>query len=360
MKALFLLLFWLVTPLVFLAQEKNLSGLWAGQLSNDSTTIRKDQAFELALTEYKGKVYGYCRSTFIVHDTLYYVLKRVKGTITGTICEVKDDEIVSSNFPGKLDKGVKVVMTFHMNQQDSTWRLDGTWSTVKTKKFYAITGKADLREETNFANSKLLPHLEELRLDKDVPFYAESKKAPVYQHAVAVTSAPVSEKAANNKKADKKESSKTDSKTASSNTTPTSSSSEKTSKSAPVVAKNSAPAAELNNRKMAAPKSYFFEGDSIQLALYDNGEIDGDTVSVLLNGEIIMPKVGLKATAVKHTIAIPANTDSVNIVLYAENLGKYPPNTGLLVVRTGGQVYNVLFSADLQQNAAIVFRRKKE
>jgi hypothetical protein len=47
------------------------------------------------------------------------------------------------------------------------------------------------------------------------------------------------------------------------------------------------------------------------------------------------------------------------LVLYAENLGKYPPNTGLLVVHDGEDTYQVRFSADLQQNASVVFRRKK-
>ena len=58
-----------------------------------TNTVRKDQLFEIALTEYKGKVYGYSRSEFIVNDTLYYILKRVKGTIEGDVCEVTDDEI---------------------------------------------------------------------------------------------------------------------------------------------------------------------------------------------------------------------------------------------------------------------------
>src|SRR5258706_15731898 len=83
-------------PLFFFAQS--LTGLWTGALSNDSATIRKDQSFEIALTEYRGKVYGYSRSEFIVNDTLYYILKRVKGTIEGDLCEVTDDDIISYNF----------------------------------------------------------------------------------------------------------------------------------------------------------------------------------------------------------------------------------------------------------------------
>src|SRR5215203_2120339 len=81
--------FLLLYPLLFHAQT--LTGLWTGALSNDSSTVRRDQSFEIALTEYRGKVYGYSRSEFIVNDTLYYVVKRVKGSIEGDICEVIDD-----------------------------------------------------------------------------------------------------------------------------------------------------------------------------------------------------------------------------------------------------------------------------
>ena len=166
MKTLKLLILSLLFPFVFHAQQ-TLTGLWIGSLSNDSTTVRNDQSYEIALTQYKEKVYGYSRSSFIVRDTLFYVLKRVKGTIDGDVCEIKDDEIVSYNFPGRLDKGVKVVTTFRRNLQDSTWYLSGDWKTNKTKKFYAISGKVELKGETDLSKSKIFPHLEELKLDKD-------------------------------------------------------------------------------------------------------------------------------------------------------------------------------------------------
>jgi len=122
---------------------------------------------------------------------------------------------------------------------------------------------------------------------------------------------------------------------------------------------NASAAAFVQERKMIAPQIVTFKSDSLELSLYDNGEIDGDTVSVLLNGTILLAKQGLKASAIKKTIYIQRGDDEVNLVLYAENLGKYPPNTGLLVVHDGDDVYQLRFSADLQQNAAVVFRRKK-
>jgi len=103
----------------------------------------------------------------------------------------------------------------------------------------------------------------------------------------------------------------------------------------------------------------YFKNDSLILSLYDNGIVDGDTVSVFVNGENIISKQKLKESATKKTIYIPANSDSVQLVLFAENLGTIPPNTGLLTVRDGDDVYQVRFSADLQKNASIILRRKK-
>ena len=114
----------------------------------------KDQLFEIALTEYKRQGLWLFRSEFIVNDTLYYIVKRVKGTIEGDVCEVTDDEIVAYNFRGKLDKGIKVTSTFRRNKSDSTWYLAGTWKTNATKRYYSVTGKVDLEQEKDLTSSK--------------------------------------------------------------------------------------------------------------------------------------------------------------------------------------------------------------
>src|SRR5687767_13974130 len=173
MKNLILMLLFIVAPFSFFGQS--LTGLWMGNLSNDSTSVRQEQSFEIVLTQYKEKVYGYSRNTFIVNDTLYYIVKRVKGSIVGDVCEVKDDHIVSHNFPKKPEKGVKVTSVFIRNKEDSTWSLDGDWKTRKTKKYYSVSGKVDLKEEKDLTASKLFPHLEELGLEKEMPVFVEAQ-----------------------------------------------------------------------------------------------------------------------------------------------------------------------------------------
>jgi hypothetical protein len=126
---------------------------------------------------------------------------------------------------------------------------------------------------------------------------------------------------------------------------------------APVISPTAA--VHVNERKTTAAQEVSFVSDSLLLSLYDNGEIDGDTVSVLMNGELILAKQGLKASAIKKTIYLKPGDTEFTLVLYAENLGKYAPNTGLLVVYDGEERHQVRFSADLQQNAAIIFRKKR-
>ena len=503
-KSFKLIILFLLSPFFIYAQS--LTGLWVGTLGNDSTTVRKDQSFEIALTEYNGKVYGYSRSEFIVDDVLYYIVKRVKGTIEGAVCEVTDDEIISYNFPKQLDKKVKVTSTFRRDKNDSTWHLDGKWKTNVTKKYYSVTGKVDLEQENDLTASKIFPHLEELKLADEVVFYKERKEGtpivkiakpekvqpeyvaktekltaekdaatsnnttivtriepniipvkPTFSNAKGETAAvkdpvvtttntviekkqPVTEPIATTQKIvtnnqpdiastkpvvnktttattplEKKSEVKTeptvkttpkqdvtvnkpqqsttvkqsevvakkpDIKTT---TVPTTTSSikpetvkadavvkitaveKKEPVATPIIPDIKKPdgditlkAASIAGRKSEFSQVVNFKSDSLQISLYDNGEIDGDTVSVFMNGEVLLAQQGLKAKAIKKTIYLtPGQNDEFTLVMFAESLGKYPPNTGLLVIRDGDDVYNLRFSSDFQKNAGIVFKRKK-
>ena len=119
-------------------------------------------------------------------------------------------------------------------------------------------------------------------------------------------------------------------------------------------------AVDAAKRKVENIQALYFKSDSLRLTLYDNGEVDGDTVSVIMNGVVIMPKVGLSTNAVNKTIDTREAGDSIQIVMYAETLGSLPPNTGLLIVYDGGDRYEIRFSGDMQKSSGIVFRRRKD
>lgn len=117
---------------------------------------------------------------------------------------------------------------------------------------------------------------------------------------------------------------------------------------------------ELAKRKTETIRTVNFKSDSLTLTLYDNGIVDGVIVSVILNGKNIMPKQGLSTKAITKTIYItPDLGDSLQLIMYAENLGSIPPNTGLLIIHDGDDMYQIRFAGDLQKKSAIILRRKK-
>ena len=119
-------------------------------------------------------------------------------------------------------------------------------------------------------------------------------------------------------------------------------------------------AVEVAGRKTNVIQSVYFESDSLVLTLYDNGVIDGDTVSVLMNGRIIIARQMLTTDYNSKVIYIDPGTDSIMLVLYAESLGTIPPNTGVMVVHDGNKAYDVGFSTDFQTNAGIILKRRKD
>jgi hypothetical protein len=97
----------------------------------------------------------------------------------------------------------------------------------------------------------------------------------------------------------------------------------------------------------------------IKLDVYDNGTIDGDTVSIFYNGKMIISHRRLSSNPIEIEVTLDENTSLHSIVLFAENLGSIPPNTALIIFTTpAGKRYELFSSATLQQNAELVFEYK--
>jgi hypothetical protein len=115
----------------------------------------------------------------------------------------------------------------------------------------------------------------------------------------------------------------------------------------------------LKTRENELFKKIETEAGELKISLYDNGEIDGDTVSIYHNNKLLRSHVRLSAEAVTITIAINESQPHHELVMVAENLGSIPPNTSVMVINTPRNRYEVFISSNTQKNAKVVFDLKK-
>lgn len=350
----------------------DMTGLWTGLMFNDTTEL--NYRYEIAISEKNGRLTGYSQTFFTFDGQEYYGLKKIRITIDGDKVITQDLKLIENNYPVKPPKGVYVLNVLNFEMKNDVMMLKGMFSTNRTKEYAPATGYVHVEKKIDYKQSPLVQQLEKLGLVEELSFVpvekpveaVVAKTEPVKEEPVTkakpvekekqaevkvVKTKPVKEKAA----AKEKEIAKTKEVTPAKEPVTVK---EEVAKKEP-EAKSKQAAAEIKGRVIETIQSVNYKSDSLLISLYDNGEVDGDTVSVLMNGNVIMPMVGLSTKAVHKTIYTKDITDSIQIVMYAENLGSLPPNTGLLIVYDGKDRYEIRFSGDLKKNAAIVFKRKE-
>ena len=98
---------------------------------------------------------------------------------------------------------------------------------------------------------------------------------------------------------------------------------------------------------------------NIRLDFYDNGVVDGDTISVFVNDQVIVSNKGLTTKPISINVAIDFNRLQQEVVMVAQNLGSIPPNTALMIVTAGDKRYQLYLTSDEQKNAMVRFVYEK-
>jgi hypothetical protein len=320
----------LILFLCLKSQSQVVTGLYSGTLFNDTTKML--QKYEVALSEYRGKITGYSYTTFVSKDTFYYGIRSVTATRKDGNLIIEDDKLIANNFP-EISRKVRRISTIPLKDiaTDTITTLKGRWQTTQTKHFYSVPGSIDLKRDADSSQSALIGHLRELKILGA-------------SYAVTRTDAVAETKNATSKKP---EATPTVATKAPTNTTPA------------ATNKNVSSVLPYTQRAEKVLQEVPVAADSLTLSFYDNGVVDGDVISVYVNGENVIDNAKLTGAAIKKTIALKASAGEIKILLVAETLGSLPPNTGLLIIDDGTNSHNVHFSADLQTNASIILRRNK-
>ncbi|HET7002360.1 MAG TPA: hypothetical protein VFI33_13655 [Puia sp.] len=116
---------------------------------------------------------------------------------------------------------------------------------------------------------------------------------------------------------------------------------------------------DFRKRKQIVSKQIEVSSDSVRLSFYDNAEVDGDSISVFLNGKLVVAHQGLTERAFNVYIQLDSSLAVNEVSMFAENLGKYPPNTALMVISDGDKRYETFLSSDFQGNATIRLKLRR-
>jgi hypothetical protein len=282
---------------------QDITGVWTGYLQTPGSKLD----YELTISKGDKKLSGYSLIIYPKDGIENIGIKEAKIKQGKKEILIEDGELVYDNFITRPTR-VKMFGKLSLAIKDTLMMLQGTFSTrsLDFRDTRTYSGEIYLKKSGIPLSSKLLITLDEINFPHHLSFIAPAVKK----------------------------------------------------KASPEV--TITPRSKIN-RKVVKIRDIDFTSDSLQLSFYDNGTIDGDTVTISLNGKILTEKLGLKASAFKITIPTGSikTGDSLLLVMQAESLGLIPPNTGLLIIQDGSTRHEIRFEGDLQKSSAVLLRKKK-
>lgn len=115
----------------------------------------------------------------------------------------------------------------------------------------------------------------------------------------------------------------------------------------------------LRTRENELAKTITVNTQQVTIKLYDNGEIDDDSISVFVDKQLKLSHKRLSTSPIVLTLDFNDDDTEHEVVMVAENLGRIPPNTSLMVITAGDKRYQVQITSTEQKNALVRFRYEK-
>ena len=115
----------------------------------------------------------------------------------------------------------------------------------------------------------------------------------------------------------------------------------------------------LQKRDVEVQKVITVDTKILKLAVWDNERIDGDKISLSLNGKWILRNYEIVKE--KHQFEIELTPNQVNqLVFFAENLGEIPPNTSAINIQYEGYNKTHIMRSNMDKSGSINFFLEEE
>lgn len=335
-------------------KEINFNGQWKGGFNENSMPGfgNDNTRYVLELTTNGSAVSGYSYTYFDVGGNKYYTICRLAGTLNRETNDIVVTEIERIKFNTPPDFG-NCFQTHHLHyEKDSgnTEILKGVWTPAPNQGQGCGSGVTVLsRRIVSDLPIGFVPH------KKNITASAPVKKP---EHKKSVATAPKKPEHAIAKKI-----------------TPPKPKIAEIEKPAPIQSitrDNETSESEISNKSSITPTLKGFEKrrkdvvktitiiqPTFHLDFYDNGEIDGDSITVFYNGKIVLSHQRLSDKPISLDLTFDKNAKENIVTMYADNLGTIPPNTALMIVTDGGKRYEVRMESDYGKSGSVIFVPEK-
>jgi len=112
---------------------------------------------------------------------------------------------------------------------------------------------------------------------------------------------------------------------------------------------------ELKERPIHIARTVEVKGQNIKLFLWDNGMVDGDVVSVYLNGQRLLDQYRVRKGRAELRIKLRKGPNF--LVLVADDLGSTPPSTVALSLHDGEREHKLVIRSDQRESGAVLIKR---
>lgn len=353
-----------VFVLVFVMQgyAQKLTGQWTGGFQSGSDMLGGQTEYVLELEISGTEVAGYSYTYFNIGGKRCYVICRLQGEYEkqSKSILVKEVEKVKSNTPPDFRDCLQTHSLTYMKSEGKEV-LVGKWKPTYEKDNCGV-GQTELERKQLV---KVVPQNTTPPVASKTNPAPKNTKPPTAAKPIPKTSAPPVAKTTTPKTA----TAAPKPKPAAPKTTPpvaiTPKKPQTIEKTVPSIEKPKAPStisgpdiSKFDRRSRQIIKTVEVDSKTFRVELYDNGQIDGDTISLYMNGKLMVSRQRLSTTPISLSINLD-DTKENELIMYAENLGTIPPNTALMVVTVGDKRYEVNISSSEQTNGAVRFSLRK-
>jgi hypothetical protein len=352
MKKIYSLILLSLISSVLLAQDFN--GQWRGSFSETSYSFAgfggNNIDYVLELQTSGSTVSGYSYTYFYEGKNKYYTICKLTGTIDRSTKEivVTETERVKYNTPPDFQNCFQTHKLQYSKVSDDLETLKGSWMPAPNQSGNCGYGTTLLTR----------PIVKKVSFNKKPEEKKTVKIIPAKKQNTAIIKNTAPRKNTPPKKAPNYATETTKVKSQ-----PTVTNNEAIAKGNVTILPetqstepaNLPPDTKYEPRRKDILKTIAITQPTFRVDFYDNGEIDGDSITVFFNGKIILLHKMVSDKPITLNLSLNNNLKENIITMYADNLGTIPPNTALMIVTDGDKRYEVRMSSDTEKSGSVIF-----